>query len=320
MKALVYQSPEEGVTLQDLPDPRAGEGQLVVRLRAAALNHRDVWITKGQYPGIRPGVILGSDGAGEVDGQAVIINPNVNWGDDERMHGPDYSILGMPTHGTFAEYLAVGADRVAPMPAHLSWAEAAALPLAGLTAYRALFTRGALRSGERVLITGIGGGVALMALQFARLTGVEVHVTSSSEEKIEKAIALGARSGANYRKESWSKELKKEAGYFDLIVDSAGGPGFNDLLRLAAPGGRIVTYGGTAGAIPGFRTQQVFWKQLSIMGVKMGSDQDFADMVAFVAQHEMKPVVDSVWPLEHATGALAHMEAGQQFGKIVLEI
>ncbi|MCB0635510.1 MAG: zinc-binding dehydrogenase, partial [Lewinella sp.] len=114
--------------------------------------------------------------------------------------------------------------------------------------------------------------------------------------------------------------LKKQAGEFDLIVDSAGGPGFNDLLRLARPGGRIVTYGGTAGIIPDFRTQLIFWKQLSILGVKMGSDQDFADMLAFVAQHEMKPVVDSVWPLEHASGAMTHMAGGKQFGKIVLEM
>lgn len=320
MQALVYRSSEEGITLTDRPTPRPGDDEVLLQMKAAALNHRDVWITKGQYPGIRPDVILGSDGVGTVDGRPMLINPNVNWGDDPALPGASYTILGMPTDGTFAEEVVLPANRLLPMPSHLSLTEAAALPLGGLTAYRALFTRGGLRSREKVLISGIGGGVALLALQFAVQVKAEVYVTSSRDEKIARAVGLGAHGGANYRSDDWARELRRNTGGFDLIIDSAGGEGFNQMLQAAKPGARIITYGGTAGATPNFRIHPVFWNQLTIMGIKMGSDQDFADMVAFVAQHELKPVVDSVWPLERAEEAFERMAEGKQFGKIVLQI
>lgn len=303
-----------------MPEPQPHTGQVVVELKAAALNHRDVWIMQGKYPGIRTGTILGSDGAGIVDGRPVLINPSLNWGDDPRVQGPDYEILGMPRHGTFAERVAIESRQVVDMPGHLTFEQAAALPLAGLTAWRALFTKGQPRHNDRILISGVGGGVALMACQFALAAGYEVWVTSGHDAKIEKACALGARGGVNYRTDDWHKELQKRAGHFDLIIDSAGGAGFGRLATLVAPAGRIVIYGGTLGTIEGLSPQLLFWRQATILGTTMGTSQEFAAMVAFVGKHRLVPVVDSVWSLEEAPGAFERMARGEQFGKIVLKV
>ena len=321
MRALVFFEPPRGLTFvpdQALPVP--AEGQVVVKLHAAALNHRDVWITQGKYPGIVTPVILGSDGAGSYEGRKVLINPNIQWGDNPRYPSPDYSILGMPVNGTLAEYIAVSPDRLHEQPPHLSDAEAAALPLAGLTAWRSLFTKGQLAAGERVLITGIGGGVALLAAQLAVCAGAHVFVTSGHDHKLAAARELGVAGGVNYREAGWEKSLQRVAGNFDLIIDSAGGEGFQALLKLAAPGGRIVSYGGGQGAVPSFSPQAIFWKQLHIMGSSMGTDAEFADMLAFVAQHRIRPVIDSIVPLEEAPEAFAKMAAGQQLGKLVIDL
>ncbi|MDX5346615.1 MAG: zinc-binding dehydrogenase, partial [Hymenobacteraceae bacterium] len=253
-------------------------------------------------------------------GMEVLINPNINWGDSEKAQSQEYTILGLPTNGTFAEYVCVAADRVHPKPAHLTFEQAAALPLAGLTAYRALFTRAQLQPAEKVLITGAGGGVALFAIQFAIAAGAEVYVTSGSDEKIARAKEMGARGGINYRQDDWFKQLKKEAGLFDVIIDSAGGDQFAHLVDLAAPGGRIAFYGGTLGKINNLIPGRIFWKQLSILGSTMGSDADFKNMLAFVAKHKLVPEVDSVFPLSETEQAFRKMDAGKQFGKIVIKI
>lgn len=262
MNAIQLLQTHQPVQLIDAPKPVAGPGEVLVNLRSAALNHRDVFIQKGLYPGMKLPVILGSDGAGVVAeigegvdpvwrGQAVIINCSQYWGDNPKFYGPNFKILGMPDNGTFAEYVTVGVTYIHHKPAHLSFEQAAALPMAGLTAWRALMTRAGLRtsgldSPEKVLITGIGGGAALYALQFAVAAGAEVWVTSGSDEKIAKARAMGARGGVNYRDSNWSKTLMTltgggRAGYFDVVIDSAGGPGFAKLIDAAAPGGRIST-------------------------------------------------------------------------------
>lgn len=321
MRALVFYEPPRGLTfVADHALPVPSEDQVVVKLHAAALNHRDVWITQGKYPGIVTPVVLGSDGAGSHAGRKVLINPNIQWGDNPRFPSPEYSILGMPVNGTLAEFIAVSPDRLHEQPPHLSDAEAAALPLAGLTAWRALFTKGQLAAGERVLITGIGGGVALLATQLAVSAGAHVFVTSGHNHKLEAARAIGAAGGVNYREQGWEKSLQRVAGNFDLIIDSAGGEGFQALLKLAAPGGRIVSYGGGQGAVPSFSPQAIFWKQLHIMGSSMGTDAEFADMLAFVAQHRLRPVIDSIVPLEEAPEAFAKMAAGQQLGKLVIDL
>jgi len=318
------------LAVTDTPEPTPAVGEVVVALRAAALNHRDVWIKRGQYAGLKYPCIPGSDGAGVVQavgagvdaaeiGREVIINPAFDWGTDEKAAGSTFTILGLPRAGTLAEQAAVPAAQLASRPAHLSWEEAAALPLAGLTAYRALFSRARLHAGERVLISGIGGGVALFAFQFAVAHGAEVWVTSGHPEKIARAVALGAKGGFDYTQPGWTAQASR-AGPFTLIVDSAGGEGFESLIDLAAPGGRIVFYGATQGNPPVLPMRKVFWRQLTLLGTTMGSPADWAAMTAFVARHHLKPVVSATFPLERAADAFTLMERGGQFGKIVVTI
>ena len=332
MQALVLDGINQPLRLRAVPTPAPAPGEVLVQLHAAALNHRDVWIQKGQYAGLKFPIILGSDGAGTVRavgeggeaglrGQRVLLNPGLNWGDNPRAQGKDFTILGLPHDGTFAEYVRVPARSVHPLPAHLSFAQAAALPLGGLTAYRAVFTRAQLQPGERVLISGVGGGVALLALQMAVAAGAEVWVTSSSEAKIARAVALGARGGADYRAAQWPADLTQRAGGgFDVIVDSAAGEGFNDLVDAAVPGGRLVFYGATQGDIPNLAARKVFWKQLSILGSTMGTEQDFAGLLALVNEQKLVPHLDEIIPWHEGEAALRRMDDGAQFGKIVLRI
>lgn len=320
MKALIFKEKNQPLSLVDVDQPVPEEGQVLVKMKAAAMNHRDVWITKGMYPGLKTGVIVGSDGAGEVDGRAVIINPSIGWGDNPNMQARNYQILGMPGNGTFAEYLAIGKEQLYDKPDHLSWEEAAALPLGGLTAYRALFTKGQLKAGEKVLISGVGGGVALFACQFAITAGAEVYVTSGNPEKIQRALEMGAKGGVNYKAEDWHEQLKEKARGFDVIIDSAGGDGFGRFLKIVNPGARIVVYGGTRGSYTKLSPQVLFWKQVSILGTSMGNDQEFADLIEFVRKHHIHPVVDATFSLEEGEAAVERMDQGLQFGKIVFQI
>lgn len=320
MKALVLNQLHQPLDYQDMDTPHAATGEALVRLHAAALNRRDWWITQGQYSRIQLPVILGSDGAGTYRGKRVVINPSLDWGDNPRFQGERYRVLGLPENGTFAEYICIPRRNIAPMPEHLSWEQAAALPLAGLTAYRVLFTRCRLRAGEKVLISGVGGGVALMALQFALAAGASVWVTSGSDDKIERAVQLGANGGVNYRAPEWDKQLRATAGRFDVVVDSAGGDGFATLLALCDPGARMGVYGGSLGKINGLSPQILFWKQVSILGSTMGTASEFRKMLAFVSQHQLIPVVDAVFELAHGNQAMERMAGSDQFGKIVLKI
>jgi NADPH:quinone reductase-like Zn-dependent oxidoreductase len=314
-----------------VPDPVPAAGEVVVAVRAAALNHRDLWIKLGQYAGLKWPCIPGSDGVGtvaavgaDVDaacvGREVIINPALDWGESLDVQGPKFSILGLPRDGTLAERVAVPAGQLTAKPAHLSWEEAAALPLGGLTAWRAVVTRAAVLPGERVLVTGIGGGVALFALQFAVQHGAEVWVTSSDAGKIARAVALGAKDGANYTQPGWAAELLRKSGGFDVVVDSAGGDGFADLIDLAKPGGRIVSYGATRGNPSGLTLRKIFWRQLSLLGSTMGMPVEFAAMTQYVTMHRLQPVVSDVIPFERAGVAFDLMERGGQFGKIVVRM
>jgi zinc-binding alcohol dehydrogenase/oxidoreductase len=320
LKSLVLNNINQPLDYQEVANLQSNKKEVVVNVKAAALNHRDLWINKGQYGGIKFPTILGSDGAGEYEGRAVIINPSLNWGKNQRTQGKDFTILGLPVDGTFAEQVLVPKNNLVDKPLHLSFEQAAALPLAGLTAYRALFTKCQLKKGEKVLITGVGGGVALMALQLAVAAGAEVFVTSGHADKIEKAVKLGAKSGVNYKTEDWDKQLKKEAGGFDVIIDSAAGDGFAQLLGVCNAAGRVAFFGGTNGKINNISPQLVFWKQMSIFGTSMGSDREFALMVKFVEKHHLIPVVDEVFSLEKGNDALRRMEDGAQFGKLVLKV
>ena len=330
MKALVLKDRNRPAEVIEVAMPVAGVGEAIVRVEAAALNHRDVWIQKGQYAGLKYPIVPGSDGAGivvaapdEVDwvGKEVMIDPALEWGESEAYQDPaGFRILGLPDDGTLAEYVKVPVKNLVEKPSHLSFEEAAALPLAGVTAWRAVMKRGGLQQGDKVLITGAGGGVALFALQFAVAAGAEVVVTSGSPDKLDKAMAMGATGGANYREEDWVAKLKKLAGAFDCIVDGAAGDGLNDLFDLAMPGGRIVVYGATKGNPTSIVARRIFWKQLNVLGSTMGSPEDFGAMVAFVKHHQIRPVVDRVFGIAQGEAAFRWMDEGKQFGKIVIRI
>jgi NADPH:quinone reductase-like Zn-dependent oxidoreductase len=315
MKALIIDKVGHPAKWTDVDMPVEKVGYSIIRLTASALNHRDVWITKGMYPGIKEGVILGSDGVGEIDGRSVIINPGLYWGDNERVQSDKFEVLGLPQNGTFAEYISISDEYIYDQPTHMGMEESAALPLAGLTAYRVLISRCDARSGDRVLVTGAGGGVSQFVIQFAVALGCEVYVTSSSDEKIARAVSLGAKSGYNYREDEWYKNVDAK---FDVIIDSAGGDGFQHLIKLCNPGARIGFYGATLGKYQNLNPQILFWRQISILGSTMGSDRDFQDMLTFVSTHKIKPILDRTYRLEEAHLAFQRMESGDQFGKIVL--
>jgi zinc-binding alcohol dehydrogenase/oxidoreductase len=323
--------PPEVLRLDSAPDPEPGPGEVVVALRAAALNRRDIFLRKGIAPSPLP-VIPGSDGAGVVralgpgasgveEGDEVVILPSLAWGGGEDAPEPGFRILGGPDDGTYAELIRIPAANVRPRPARLSWEESAALPLAGLTAYRALVTRARIRPGETVLVLGIGGGVATIALLMARAAGCRVVVTSSSAEKLEAARDLGAAGGVDYTGGDWPAAVRELAGGrgVDVVVDSVGTT-WNDSAACLRPGGRLVVFGGTGGGKVEMAVRPVTMGQVSILGTTMGSPRDFAGMLAAVEHASWAPVIDSVRPLADAAEAHAREEAGRHFGKLVLSV
>lgn len=316
MKSLTLVEVGKSIQYKESEEPVRKRDHVIVELQASALNHRDVWITKGMYPGIITPIILGSDGVGIVDGKPVIINPGINWGSNESVQSNSFEVLGLPRNGTFADQICIENKYLYPKPEHLSTLEAAALPLAGVTAYRVLFSRCQLKSSDRVLVTGAGGGVALMTIQLALAHGCEVHVTSGSDSKIEKVLELGVAKGYNYNDEDWFKEVDTA---FDVIIDSAGGDSFQHLVKLCSPGARIGFYGASLGKYNNLNPQLLFWRQVSILGSTMGSDQDFKSMLDFVSKHKIHPIIDEVFDLKDGGKAFEKMEAGKQFGKIVLQ-
>lgn len=331
MKAIVLDGINLPLTIKNVSKPRLKANEVLIKIKAAALNRRDYWIQKGQYAGLKFPIILGSDGAGIVAevgsesdqewiGKEVIINPSINWGENESVQSSAFHILGLPQDGTFAEYVKAPLENIHIMPPHLTFEEAAALPLAGLTAWRALFSRAQVKAGERVLIAGVGGGVASFALQWAVLAGTEVYVTSGKREKIRKALEIGAKAGVLYTDKNWLDKIQPDGG-FDVIIDSAIGKGFENYIELAKPGGRIVFFGATtSGNLPELNARKIFWKQLSILGSTMGSPKDFQSMLTFVNKYRVKPVIDSIFPLAHVEEAMRKMDSSTQFGKLVLRI
>jgi zinc-binding alcohol dehydrogenase/oxidoreductase len=321
------QGPPEEMKVIDLPDPVAAAGEVVVRLHACGLNHRDVWIRQGLYARIKLPCVLGSDGAGVVEsgdpawvGKRVVLIPGEKWGPNPLVQGKDYMILGMPRQGTMAQKVAAPVSMLVELPEQISFNDAAALPVAGLTAYRAVVTRGELVKGEHVLVTGIGGGVATLAMLFAQALGAQVSVTSGSEEKLAKARALGAIAAVSYKTDGWEKELVKQAGRQpSLIIDGAGGDGINLLIAAAAPAARIVLYGATRRSPSSLDMARIFFKQIDIRGTTMGTDDEFRAMIDLVARERVKPVIDKVFPLERAVDANRLLEASEQMGKILLD-
>lgn len=331
MKAALFKG--KGTTLQvaEFKKPKPAKDQVLVRMKYAALNHRDLWLIQEESQNYPEGIILGSDGSGIVEevgedadpllvGTEVVINPSLEWGNNPNVQGDAFQILGFPSNGTFAEYLVISKRYIFEKPDHLSFEESAAVPLAGLTAYRALFTKARLRTNEKVLITGIGGGAALWAMQFALAYKARVYVTSGSEEKLSRAKEMGAIGGYNYKEPDWQVKAKNDSGGFDIIIDSAGGNQFGKFIDLAVPGGRIVNFGRTNGNITDIATRALYSKQISIFGSTMGTRDEFLSMLHFVESRGIKPIVDKTFPLDDIGAAFQRMENSNQFGKIILEI
>ncbi|HEX6952382.1 MAG TPA: zinc-binding dehydrogenase [Gaiellaceae bacterium] len=316
----------EVLVLEDAPDPEPGPGEVLVRLRASALNHLDVWIRKG-LPSVPKPRILGADGAGVVEalgddvtgfdlGARVVLNPGIEVGGG-RIH-----VIGEHGDGTNAELIAVPATNVHPIPEGLSFEEAAAFPLVFETAYRMLVTRAGLREGEWVLAWGVGGGVSTAALAIAKALGARVLVTSSSETKLERARELGADATVNHATGDVKEAVKEvtEGHGIDVVVENVGEATWATSLQVAASGGRITVCGATSGPNPPAALHRIWWKQLSILGSTMGTGEDFAGAYELVASGRALPVLDSVLPLEEIRAAHERLEAGEQLGKIVLTI
>lgn len=331
MRALVVDQIGSPLTIKEIVMPALADNELLVQIKAAAFNRRDWWIQQGKYAGLKFPIVLGSDGSGIVAevgadvsrdwmGKHVIINPATGWGDSNDFQQKDFKILGLPNDGTFAEYVKISAENIYLKPVHLNWEQSAALPLAGVTAYRALFKKAQAKKGDTVLISGVGSGTGTFALQWALAAGCRVFVTTGTTDKLQRAKEIGAFGGVNYHAQDWAQQLQLLSGGFDIIIDSALGEGFEHFLVLAKPGCRIVFFGGTAGNIPELNGRKIFWKQLQILGTTMGSPAEFEAMIEFVNEHEIIPIVDEVFSFTYGENAMQKLDDKSRFGKIVLRV
>jgi NADPH:quinone reductase-like Zn-dependent oxidoreductase len=331
----------EHLALHDLPRPELeAAGDALVRVHAAALNRLDLFVTDG-LAGVdyRFPHIVGSDGAGVVEavgsavtgvraGDRVMINPGVACGRcaacaaGEDSLCATFRVLGEHRPGTAAEYVVVPAVNLAAVPPTMSWSQAAAFSLATLTAWHMLATRAALQPGETVLVWGIGGGVALAALQVARHLGARVIVTSGSDAKLDAARRLGAEATVNHATQDVVAEVRRltDRRGADVVVDSVGQARGQDSLRAMRRGGRLVICGATSGPMVQLDLRRLFWHQWSILGATLGSRREYAAIVALAHEGLLWPVVDSVVPLERATEAFARLQRGEQMGKLVIEV
>jgi zinc-binding alcohol dehydrogenase/oxidoreductase len=306
---------------ETVPDPAARPGWVLVQLETAALNWHDVLVRQGQYRSPLPHV-PGADGAGRRADtkERVIVVPSLFWGNRPAAPGSDWEILGDRRWGTYAELVSVPGECVVPWPAGLDARQAAALPLAGLTVYRALFTRGRLSPGESLLVLGASGGVATMAVSLAAAAGAHVVVTSSSLAKIEAARELGAAGGVDHGHDDWTsraRDLTPQGRGFDLVLDSVGR--WSESVACLRPGGRCVVLGASAGDEAVLAVRPFYFGQYELIGTTMGSPSDMAGLLAFLADHAVPPpVVDRVFPRSEAAAAHCRLESGEGFGKVVL--
>jgi NADPH:quinone reductase-like Zn-dependent oxidoreductase len=336
MKAVVLEKRgKDGVRIGEFPDPARPQGNAVMRVKAAALNHADLYMRdSGKGITHELPMVLGLDAAGEIveadpgsglePGMRVITYPMEFCGACEYCQAGEQpwcrnlQIIGEQRHGTFSEYLSARAGCFLPMPENLDFTEAAALPAAHMTAWRMVFGKAPLQPGESVLIHGIGGGVALAALQLAILAGATAIVTSGSDEKLAKAKALGAEASINYRRDKVAPrvlELTNGRGV-DMVIDNVSAATWEDSLRAAAWGGRIMVCGATTGAQPPADLQRVFVRQLRIFGSTAANIAEYRALLRTVAEGRILPVIGSLYPMDKALVALARMEQAEQFGKI----
>jgi zinc-binding alcohol dehydrogenase/oxidoreductase len=304
----------------EFPDPRERPGWVTVALRASALNWHDVLVRQGRYGSPLPHII-GADGAGvRTDtGEEVVILPSLNWGDREEAPASGWEILGDHTPGTYAELVSVPADCLAPKPRGLNWAEAAALPLVGLTTYRALFVRGRLQRGESMLVIGAGGGIATTAIALAVAAGASITVTSSSAETIERAVGAGARDGVLHSEQGWPEQARAMSpdNGFDLILDPVGR--WSESVRALRPGGRLVVLGANAAQTAEMDIRSFYFGQFDLLGTTMGSSKDFAGLLEMFDQYSVRaPVIDREFPMDRAAEAHEYLVRARAFGKCVL--
>ncbi len=310
---------------EEVDDPAPGPGEVLVALRAAGLNHLDIWVRKG-LPSVPKPRILGADGAGIVEvvgegvtgfdvGQRVVVNPGIP-------HGGRITVIGEHTDGTYCELKAIPTTQLYPLDDALSFEEGAAFPLVFETAHRMLVTKAALREGEWVLIWGIGGGVALAAFELARALGARTIVTSSSAEKLEKARALGADITVDHADGDVVQAVKDATSGkgADVVVETVGEATWERSLAAAGQEGRIVVCGATSGHSPPARLYRLWWKQLVVYGSTMGMPSDFEGAYELIRTGRARIHVDSIFPLAEAAKAHERLESGAQFGKVVLSI
>jgi NADPH:quinone reductase-like Zn-dependent oxidoreductase len=313
----------ESLVVSELADPEARPGERLVRLKAAALNWHDVLVRQGRYGSPLPHV-PGADGAGiDVEtGADVVILPSLGWGTSQSAPAAGWQILGDHRQGTYAELISVPSDVVFARPAGLGWAQAASLPLVGVTAFRALVSRARLRAGESLLVTGAGGGVAPMAVSIAAALGAAPFVTSSSEDKISRAVQAGAIAGLSYRTGSWpddARSMSPGGAGFDVVLDTVGS--WPESIRALKPGGRLVVLGASAAQIAPVDIRPFYFGQYSILGTTMGSPADFWGLLDLMATTPLAPPpIDREFPLDDVVDAHTCLEAGGAFGKIVLTI
>jgi len=312
----------EVLSLDDVPDPAPAPGEVLIRLRAASLNHLDIWLRRG-LPSVPKPRILGADGAGVVEalgegvdgfaeGDRVVLNPGL----EDGAH-----IVGEHMDGTHAELISIPAGYVHPIPDRLSFEEAAAFPLVFATAYRMLATRAGLQEGEWVLVWGIGAGVATASLEIAKALGGKVLATSTSDEKLERARELGADAVVRTDADVVAAAREASGGKgADIVVEHIGEATWKSSLQAVRPGGRITVCGATSGPNPPAMLHRIFWKQLSILGSTMGTREDFAAVLDLVATGRVTPIVDRTFPLAEAAAAHEYLEGGHQVGKVVLTI
>ena len=330
----LYQETTDGpaaVRVAEVPTPLPGPGEVRVAIRAASVNHREMWIARGLYPGMNLPTTMGCDGAGVVDllgdgvtgaalGDEVVIYPGLDWGDNRHAPQSAFGLLGMPHAGTIAEYVCVPVASLAPKPAHLTFEQAAATVLTGLTAWRALMFKGQLKADETLLISGVGGGVATFGLAFAVALGAKVYVTAENEDVLARAVEMGALGGVLYTDPEWRKAIGKLTGGIDVVLDGAPAPSFANYVRAINPGARIVIYGSTAGDKFEITATGIFLKSARIVGSQVGDQQDFREMLAFVDQHRIRPVIERSFPLAQAREALLYLENEHKFGKVVVTV
>ncbi|SEP85953.1 zinc-binding dehydrogenase [Piscibacillus halophilus] len=329
MKAIVHENKAglEGLTYKEVSEPEVKKNQVKVQLKAAGMNRRDIAVTHRHSPDSGP-LVLGSDGAGVISevgedvsqwkvGDEVVINPGLGWANISEAPPEGFEILGLPDDGTFGEYIVIDQDHVETKPNHLSWIEAGVLPLAALTAYRVLFTRGRVKKGDTVMLPGIGSGVLTFALKFAKAIEARVIVTSRSQEKLEKAKSLGADVAIDTNSD-WNEELKDEK--VDLLIESVGRATFNKSLKIIRKGGTIVTFGATTEDTVEIDIRHFFYGQFNLLGSTMGSAEELRSMLAFIEQHQIKPEVDRTFQLSEYDYAFNYLKDTKNFGKIGFDL